>query len=1189
MEDNHRYIYFYTKDFTGNYTTSGYSLPITPFTFIPVFDDGDTTDYSKQKIYWDFGDGTTSNSVTATHTYRVPGWYNVRCYVLGREGKSFTNSFVQNLLIYDYVSDTIVLSGFDGKTEAGTPQNPYRVYRFNSWQTYNELSATGYTIRLHVSGNNSPMLDVDNYYKDKWGHLKPSARFETLVYNSILEKEERLPVNTLKTSNDEIYVRNINNRLELCKKTDAGACFAGTSGEKVFFFIDDIPKKVDDVTSIETATIYANLDVAEFKDLDSYSKNYPLNNLGVLNSIYDTHSFSVIIEQLNADHLTITSNGIDDDNNGKLIDTFKIYQEKYTDQKIQFVVKIKNEDEISTKYNPILKITDTPNLSVGQVYLELRNERNEKIEGVQFFDNIGILSAEQYGGYFKGYLVSPKQLENVHIYGKTVSDTKERYLVNTTYGVISEPQADKIHNLRVRIDTGNTSKKILEDKIVNVPGLTGIYSSCVTYQRNPNGTVDSYTWVVDADRDKIRKYNSYDMSLVYDDFDFPENSSPSNICSEKYGHVWVTLYDSISTVRINNETNGIDLVITPSIENEVRSSLENTVTPAAIDTDYKNNVWVSYSNQVSSFIEKYDSDGVFISQMMIPNGYQSTEIVTDLKLNLWGVMKDNYTQTETLSDKQDLVFKIDQDLNYIEFYYIHGSLWNITVDCSGNPWITKNINEISKINTLTNTICTFEIGNNSYNDYRNYISNLEGLACTTDNTILVIDNKNRQLHYFNANFEQNGFVIDSLKMESVGYIPPVVIQDKLNAYGDWNGFRHINKFQHIFPVKPIIEGTSNTFSIFDSISGKYEIRKINENFDPLNQMKMYRFQDYLKDSNITFNSFFGNALGTLSSNPNHLGKYVYERIANFMENNSNIDTCTIRSLRSMYEMLDEKLFSFNGSDMDFPAELIRLMDMFSMSFSKLKGSRNLFDQDYNTRGYLNDSLIQNNRTIIYGKNKGRELNFFTSVLTAGVSIIAYEHFSQTYKFLNTDIQESGFIKFINPIIKTYNLSSYNPYWGWGLVLPFDHSEDVIPRLYTFHDGIKDYDFATSILTAGQNLSAIQIGTNNVINLNTNLESYSANYVNFLDNSLKTFRLSTYHPKWNWDLSLVDPEIHEKIPRYYSFYEYIPSFNYDQNEGIINWSDENTNLTESVSTNAQWDEIRENMLNYSLAKGLGIIK
>ena len=96
MEDYHRYIYFETIDYKGDKTTKSYTLPITPFTFIPIFDDGETTLYSNKKILWDFGDGTTSESITAVHYYKIPGWYDVKCYILGREGRGFTDSFTQN-------------------------------------------------------------------------------------------------------------------------------------------------------------------------------------------------------------------------------------------------------------------------------------------------------------------------------------------------------------------------------------------------------------------------------------------------------------------------------------------------------------------------------------------------------------------------------------------------------------------------------------------------------------------------------------------------------------------------------------------------------------------------------------------------------------------------------------------------------------------------------------------------------------------------------------------------------------------------------------------------------------------------------------------------------------------------------------------------------------------------------------
>ena len=79
-------------------------------------------------------------------------------------------------------------------------------------QTYNTLSAEGYTIKLAVTGNNASFLDVTNYYKDKWGHLKPTSRFETTIYNTSTEKYERVPVDKLQTTNQELYVRYNNNK-----------------------------------------------------------------------------------------------------------------------------------------------------------------------------------------------------------------------------------------------------------------------------------------------------------------------------------------------------------------------------------------------------------------------------------------------------------------------------------------------------------------------------------------------------------------------------------------------------------------------------------------------------------------------------------------------------------------------------------------------------------------------------------------------------------------------------------------------------------------------------------------------------------------------------------------------------------------------------------------------------------------
>ena len=891
----------------------------------------------------------------------------------------------------------------------------------------------------------------------------------------------------------------------MCEKGDTGACFAGTSGSKVFWYIDDIPKLINNVYESVAATIYATFDTTKFVDFDSLDKNYPSNSFSVLNDISNSNSFSVIIEKLNPNHLTITSNGIDDDNDGNRINTFDIYQEKYTNQKIPFVVKAKDVNECggvtSSKYSRTLSLTNNINPGPYEVYLELKDDKNQTVNNANFYSYFGILSSQIYGGYFKGYVTYDKKIENVHIYAKANLDLTELYTINTTYSIIGEPQSDKVHNVRIRIDTNDTTKKIIDDKIYKISGLSGIYSSCVTYKRNCDGSVLAYAWIVDADREKISKYEADTMKLVYNNFDIPANSSPSNIASDQYGNVWVTLYDSVCTVRINNVTNLIDGVIIPSFVNNT-INYENTITPASVDTDKKNNVWVSYSNPLSSFIEKYDTTGTVLSTIVLTPNYESTEIITDLNYNLWGVVKDLKTATKVLSSKHDKIVKITND-GVITYYPIGGSLWNISLDAQGNIWTTKNRNEVVKINSTTNSISTFSLNSTSENSPDNYISDLEGIACTTDNTILVVNNYSKSIHYFNADTDTNPFSESQLILSDVGTFNPMRIQDKVNAYGDWNGFRHINKYRHVLEGDSIIQGNSNSFSIYYANSGRYDIRKVNENFDPKEQIKSYRFQDYLLDTTSVFD-FIGAAVGTLSSKPTEMGKLIYEKIANFADNVINIDTCNVDALKAMYEMMDEIFYTFNDSNIGIPAELTRLIDMFSVTYSKLKGSRNLFSQNFNDLGYNNEQIRSNGGVVLYGINKGAELNFLTSVLTAGRDIIAYEKFSETYTVLDTDLLSTGYIHFIDPTIKTYALSSYHPYWGWGLVLP-----DVYSK--------------------------------------------------------------------------------ENVSRYYSFYEYVKEFDYNQTEGLINWADKYTTISENLSSSEQWNEIRENMISYALAKGTGLIK
>jgi len=1060
MEDFDRYIYFYTLDHTGTYTTSGYSLPITPFTFVPVFDDGMSVDYSKQNILWDFGDGTTSKSITAVHHYTNPGWYNVKCFVLGKGGEGYEDRFSQLILVKNFISDTLVLSGSNSKSETGTLQNPFEVFRFNSWQSYPQLSG-GYALNLSVSGNQAPILDVNKYKKDKWGHLKPSARFEATVINFDSKIEERIPVDKLYTDNTEIYVKlNNNKNIIFCNKTDTDACFAGSSGRKLFYFIDDIPKQVND-SNKDPITVLITFDTSKFKDNITLNKNFPEQTYSILNGIFDTSSFKRTIEQLDSDHLTITSNGIDDDNNGNLISTFDIYPVKFTEQKIPFVVRMKsnkNGEELASKYNPVLIKTNSTITAPNEIYLELRDQTNQKVNNVEIGADFGILSSETHGGYFKGYVKSESELNNVYLFAASLPLIQEQFRVETDYAIIGEPESDSIHKIVIQSVIGKPKEKNFSDQIITNTGLSGIYSSCLTYFINPDGSTSGFVWLVDSDKEKIKKYKlDQNLTLIYDGFVLPENSSPSDICADSNGNVWVTLYDSISTVRINHLTNTIDKTIVPSLSNTIIND-ENSVSPASIEVDKDDNVWISYSTQRYSFIEKYNSNGSVLYTNVFPNSAQVTQITTDLYGNLWGILKDDYTSTRLLANKQDKIFKLDinEDISY---FPVNGSLWNLTIDLNNDIWVTRNRNEIAKIISWNYDIEYYSLSSNSINSNLNYISDLEGITCTTDNTILVIDNANKRLHYFNANTQALAFQPKYLQFSNVN-LSSNRKQDKINGYGDWNGFKYINKNKelHITGATKRFFGRSSNFSIFSANSGKYELEKVNEIFDPQKQIMDYRFQDYLKDkSDKLFENFIGVSIGTLSSNPTELGKLIYERIANFTDNISTVDTCNVKALQSMYAMMDEDFYSFTDYRYTgIPSEINRLIDIFSIKYSKLRGSRNKFDLNFDSKGYNTEEIIKNGGTPIYGINKGKELTFDTAILTAGKSIIAYEKFSETYKLLNTDVLSSNYINFIDPINKTYPLSSYHEYWGWGLSLPDTYNNIQIPNYYQFFEFIEKY-------------------------------------------------------------------------------------------------------------------------------------
>ncbi len=256
---------------------------------------------------------------------------------------------------------------------------------------------------------------------------------------------------------------------------------------------------------------------------------------------------------------------------------------------------------------------------------------------------------------------------------------------------------------------------------------------------------------------------------------------------------------------------------------------------------------------------------------------------------------------------------------------------------------------------------------------------------------------------------------------------------------------------------------SSQFNILkqDSI----QLRKINENFSLAEQYHKNNLQPTLKSL-----PYLDNFVDTLFGNvydPNSFTVKLYEKISNYISNINDIDTCNVDALYDHYHMVDLYITNLNYI---YPPNLRRIIDLFSISFCKLKGAYNYYNLDFNDKGYT---------TNLYGKNKGKLLDINTYNITAGVPIIAKEKFSNKYSLINTNlITKTTVLSELNSIypginkvnndyiypLKEYKLENNNILsnnskklsdigWGWNLILP---SRFNLSDYYEFYEYIEHY-------------------------------------------------------------------------------------------------------------------------------------
>ena len=569
---------------------------------------------------------------------------------------------------------------------------------------------------------------------------------------------------------------------------------------------------------------------------------------------------------------------------------------------------------------------------------------------------------------------------------------------------------------------GTITEAVTAKHSYNMPGRYKV--SCTLYDANGNSYFNTF----------------YQMVDVYDFIQAGIDISVSN--TQSY---------VLTACRINNP-----IQITNSLPYYVLSGIDDnkTIIPfcSGSNIDYFS---TGLSNTPYGYLYPYTSFYTLevglnnLTEFVETSNFKTLTVPYYCKLDNNAIVYTDSTDTDAffcgIRGSKTIYFKSDKpvDLLNLMFGYEQGTV-------------------IENTNTSTVGVSAQVVSNNSYSVLS---INSNGITSEGETSELFLINKNKfsntkigfvvkvkdYLNFTNKTFPVSGTVKFSLTdgLTTFSNVQFYTNYNELStiSYGAVKGYftadlpYTTNVYISAYFTSLSVSGVSNTFNIYPK--DYYTIAKKGEDIDMTQRYKDIAFQPLFLDNPILFDSFLNSVVGDLSSHVgSNLGKRPYEKIQNFVDNNASVDYSGIQSLASINEMLGNTNIQFDKSNYLYPTEMGRLIDICSINFSRLRGSADIFDQDYKTYGY------QSRET--YGKNLGSEVSINYTV-TAGTNLVAFEKYSGKFTPLNTYFPLCASNITLYKSISTYHLSSYNSTWGWGLVLPADITPSGIGAFYLCYE------------------------------------------------------------------------------------------------------------------------------------------
>ena len=1020
---------------TGTPAITGLTNKLTPFTFsLSTLDVGVIV--SDDTITWHYGDGNVGVGNNSTHIYKWPGEYTVKVTFIDSSGEAKRSSLSQKIKVYNYFNDVVwwdtpgINGCFLDPIIAGRPSDAFTIHRTGSWQSYEAHKDSSYTVNLYCSGSDSVPLTQETYFNSKYIHYQQTWRY-------ITDPSDRLPVNSVVTSNNRVYLKKSGKKFIHTTEEDVDGVFVGTRGKSTVHFMDDSPTNLNG--RMVPVFLYASLDMS--RHADTYDNTLSIVNgdyrdVGI--SYFEHHRSVLPVKVLyNAPtKLLYTSNGIKQ---------FGISQLKLQGTSIPITISLADDEdniitgtfpELSADFdgfdryyvNPKLIPGDRTTYNIPEIRVWKRNDIPIDTPGsfsgaLSTCSDTGCTGTVKLSSAVK--ITDPSYFTFPEITNVYVADVKSNELFNYRIQYRFPNRYSFFHKQTLSYNLPGIRKT---SRNITTPGLSSILGIAI------NGRGEA--WVADGDVDKIMRIDAcgettYTVSTsAY--IPNSDNTSPVGIAVDGDSNFYFSCADTVSAFKVQgsapnkNEPPPLLASLVPDVSNRVFRG-NNTVQPGPIETTMDNKVVVGYTHSLSTFMCVYSKTGEFISRHTLPEASHPVDILCDRQLTTWvlGAGAEKTTGSLTHLDKNGTI------LHTMSGIQMPGAL---AMDASGNVWFSYGANRLRKVSGKTHRVMyDGEIGSRIEPPY-DFISAIEGLASDLDGNILAIHNLDKKLHFIQSDDPFTRSVVD---------IPSKSTDNRVQAYGDWTGGRWINKFGRATTTEArnrTVEGESPTFKLLP-VEGCETIAKINEDFDSTEAITSYMTQPVVRDSTSWQVDMVQSIVGDYYSYPWEFGKLIYEKIANHVMNISDIHTSNIRTVYSMAQSVGYDLDDYNYT---FPGKMGRVMDLLSIKHKKLFGSRNKFDLDFDYRGHPGNEN--------YATNLGEELDIKTYYVTAGVAIVANElygnvktkvmplviHGDTTDKHYSTKHQG----------LTSYPISGYQPEWGWGLSY-----ETHMSRYYSFYEYI----------------------------------------------------------------------------------------------------------------------------------------